>query len=56
MFVRFQELDLSTEAYILVDNAKEEEWSRGIEFAIKGKYVKVCAVFPFLLCCSGRDH
>ncbi|KAJ3033955.1 Type II inositol 1,4,5-trisphosphate 5-phosphatase, partial [Rhizophlyctis rosea] len=41
----FQELDLSTEAYILVDNAKEEEWSRGIEFAIreKGKYVKVAS-------------
>ncbi|KAJ3032744.1 Type II inositol 1,4,5-trisphosphate 5-phosphatase, partial [Rhizophlyctis rosea] len=39
----FQELDLSTEAYILVDNAKEEEWSRGIEFALKGKYVKVAS-------------
>lgn len=37
----FQELDLSTEAYILVDTAREDEWSRGIEHALNDKYVKV---------------
>ncbi|KAJ3286688.1 hypothetical protein HK104_008910 [Borealophlyctis nickersoniae] len=39
----FQELDLSTEAYILVDTAKEDEWSRGIEFALQNEYVKIAS-------------
>jgi hypothetical protein len=37
----FQELDLSAEAYIVFDGAKEEEWTRAIAESLGSGYQKV---------------
>ncbi|KAI8596049.1 Endonuclease/exonuclease/phosphatase [Dissophora ornata] len=37
----FQELDLSAEAYIVLDSSKEEEWTRAIAVSLGGGYQKV---------------
>lgn len=37
----FQELDLSAEAYIVLDGSKEEEWTRAISESLGSGYQKV---------------
>lgn len=49
-FDRFQELDLSNQAYIFSDSAKETEWQHAVKSCLhpKGRYRKVYQPYKFL--------